>query len=69
MLCLCRAAFAALVAVPVGYMLFAINSINGDGSYSLYHWLLREPESAVGRVAFGAVLGCLWHAISRLNSN
>jgi hypothetical protein len=69
MLCLCRAAFAALVAVPVGYLLFAVNNSGGEGSYSFYNWLLHMPASAFGWAVYGAVLGCLWHAISRQISN
>ena len=70
LLCLCRLAFGALASLPVGYLLFAVNSLNGaGGSYSMSNWLLRESGSALAWAAFGAVMGYLWHAISRLNSN
>jgi hypothetical protein len=70
LLCLCRAAFGALASLPLGYLLFAINSLNGDGgSYSMSNWLFHELSSAIAWAASGAVMGCLWHAISRLGSN
>jgi hypothetical protein len=70
MLCLCRAAFAALVFLPIGYLLLIVNNLNGDGgSYSFPNWLSHDPVSALGWATFGAVLGCLWHTISRMNSN
>jgi hypothetical protein len=70
LLCGCRAALGALAFLPIGYLLFAVNSLNGnDGSYSMSNWLLREPTSAFSWAFFGVVMGCLWHAIARLNSN
>jgi hypothetical protein len=70
MLCLCRAVFAALAFLPIGYLLLIVNNLNGnEGSYSFYNWLTRAPMSVLGWAFFGAVLGCLWHAMSRLNSN
>jgi hypothetical protein len=56
--------------VPVGYLLMALNNLNGDsGSYSMFFWFYRMPVQPIGWMIFGGVLGALWHAISQLNSN
>jgi len=59
-----RCMFGGLLGLPLGYFLFALNSLNGDsGSYSMFFWLLREKMSAVSWAAFGMLLGALWHQI------
>jgi len=68
-LALCRMLFGALVAIPVGYLLVVVEYLNGDTNYSIYYWFYRVPQQPFGWMVFGAVLGGLWHVISRLNSN
>lgn len=65
-LLLCRAFFGALAAIPVGYFLFGIG-IGSEGAGAIYWFLIRGHF--VGWAVYGAVMGMLWHAISRLNEN
>ena len=66
---ICRATFGGLACVPLGYLLMAVNNLNGDsGSYSLLNWILRVPSGPLGWALFGIVMGLLWHAISSLKT-
>jgi hypothetical protein len=66
-----RVALLALLAVPAGYLLAAVNNVGaelGIGSFS--NWLTHRPETAAGSAIYGAVIGFLWHMIRKLeNSN
>ena len=68
-LCACRVAFGALAALPVGYLLVAVNNAGTDNGPSFYFWLIRSTGSATGWSAFGALMALLWHAIASLDRN
>jgi hypothetical protein len=68
-LCFCRVVFAALAFIPLGYLLFAVNNVGEETSFSFYYWIIRRPIGPLGWALFGALMGLLWHAISRLNAN
>jgi hypothetical protein len=66
-LILLRMAFGAGLAVPVGFLLYAI--AYGAQATSFRYWFFHSITNAVEWGLYGAAMGALWHLISRRNSD
>ncbi len=67
-LAICRILFGALLAVPIGYFLYAVAEGAGGGPvFSV--WLTRTPSNPLEWAIVGAIMGALWHAIRQLDKN
>jgi hypothetical protein len=62
-LILLRMAFGAGLAVPVGFLLYAI--AYGAEATSFRYWFFHPITNPVEWGFYGAAMGALWHLISR----
>lgn len=63
-----RIAFGIGVGVPVGFLLYAM--AYGSEAVSFQSWITHPSRNYLaGWIAYGAVMGALWHFISEAKKN